>query len=138
MADFVRCPRCDRLFGVGDGEDLYPHNTKAGILCEEKPAVNHPTHTFGTVDDCIRCLNCEVLYFGLQSGAPCPARFEFSVNMGDPAIVAKLKPAQAEAERQPFQYLEDRNANVSVLPEAVELSFDRDSGRFAYPEDVNW
>jgi hypothetical protein len=38
--------------------------------------INHPTHTFGTVDDCIRCLDCEVLFCGLQSGTPCPARNE--------------------------------------------------------------
>jgi len=79
MADFIRCPRCNRLFTVEDGGELPEHERLVqgrvidGVRCG---AINHPTHTFGTVDDCIRCLDCEVLCGGLQSGTPCPARSE--------------------------------------------------------------
>ena len=37
---------------------------------------DHPSHTFGVVDDCIRCLDCEVLRGGLKSGTMCPAHIE--------------------------------------------------------------
>jgi len=86
MADFMRCQRCYRLFTVDDGDSLPEHNTPAGVDCVADRAivVNHPTHTFGTVDDCIRCLDCEVLYCGLQSGTPCPAHRERAELVGDP------------------------------------------------------
>lgn len=41
------------------------------ILPMHAKEVNHPSHTFGTVDDCIRCLDCSVLYFTAQSAEPC-------------------------------------------------------------------
>jgi hypothetical protein len=87
MADFIRCPRCNRLFTVEDGGELPEHERLVqgrvidGVRCG---AINHPTHTFGTVDDCIRCLDCEVLYCGLQSGTPCPAHRERAELVGDP------------------------------------------------------
>jgi hypothetical protein len=89
MADFLRCPRCNRLFTVEDGGELPTHNRvdTRGVEADEcvaKPPVNHYTHSFGTVDDCIRCLDCEVLYCGLQSGKPCPAHRERAELVGDP------------------------------------------------------
>lgn len=46
-----------------------------GMVRRENAAIprNHFSHVFGVVDDCYRCLNCEVLQGGLKSGGVCPA-----------------------------------------------------------------
>jgi hypothetical protein len=41
------------------------------------------THTFGVVDDCIRCLDCEVLELSPQSNTECPAHRERLPFYGD-------------------------------------------------------
>jgi len=43
-----------------------------------KRVVTHPSHVIGVIDDCYRCLNCEVLDGGLKSGTPCSAMFEWA------------------------------------------------------------
>ena len=115
--------------------------------------INHPTHTFGTVDDCIRCLDCEVLFGGSKSGTECPAHRErieiTSVDEiktdSDAYIGCRHNIARCE-ETIPWctdchAYIDQQTGKPYVarrardnFEEAVELRYDRDTESFQYPE----
>jgi len=43
-----------------------------------RTVITHPSHVKGVIDDCYRCINCEVLWGGLQSGTPCSTMFDWA------------------------------------------------------------
>jgi hypothetical protein len=125
MADFIRCPRCNRLFTVEDGGELPEHTGLTNGGRDACVAINHPTHTFGTVDDCIRCLDCEVLFCGSQSGTPCPAHREREPFPSDPKQynIPPVKPSVFGSRR-------------AITGCEQTLVWDSDSGRYLHQEDI--
>src|SRR5665213_3359649 len=43
-----------------------------------RTVITHPSHVKGVIGDCYRCINCEVLWGGLQSGTPCSTMFDWA------------------------------------------------------------
>jgi hypothetical protein len=94
MADFIRCPRCNRLFTVEDGGELPAHYAPGFkyLECEEPkqgdvPALPYPSHIFSDILDpggTPRCLGCDVRPYSKHAIPPCPDSSPFAETDNQP------------------------------------------------------
>ena len=109
--------------------------------------MNDSSHNFVFQDEDARCIECDCRPGGTAASKPC-------ASLTDNVACSHNSIARCE-ETIPWctdchQYLDQRTARPSIAPttrllvtsrrgdmaECVELSYDRDSGRFQYPEDI--
>lgn len=64
----LNCSKCSDEFGYHESQELidfysiFPDSQPSEIICVDCSIEkeNRSSHLFGTIDDCIRCLNCEI------------------------------------------------------------------------------